>query len=76
VSIHFSWISSIAMAVIRIISLVLILIRYFAYLNDNSSLASYELIYLTFYGFLITIVYYLCVVAHLVISKLYFLKKK
>ncbi len=64
------------MAVLRIISLVLIMIRYFAYFNDNTSLASYELIYLTFYGFMITIIYYGFVVGHLVISKLCFLNKK
>lgn len=75
VSIHYSWINSVALVIIRIVSLVLISIRFFIYLDGNSNIASYEIIYLTFYGFLIAWIYFGCVVVHFIASKLIFRNK-
>jgi hypothetical protein len=41
VNIHYSWINSVALGIIRIISLALMSIRFFAYLDGSSKLSSY-----------------------------------
>ena len=70
ISIHSSWLNSIALAIVRIVGLVLMSIRYFAFLGDSSGMAAYEFIYLTFYGFVICWIYFIIVVVHLPVEKL------
>ena len=70
VCIHFSFLNSIIMSIIRIVSLALMTLRYAMFLNDDSRSNAYEFIYLTFYGFVIAWIYFMCVVLDLIISKL------
>lgn len=70
VSIHYSWLNSIVMNIIRLISLILIIIRFFAYYGSNSELSQYSFIYLTFYGFVVTWIYYGCVMLEFLICRL------
>jgi len=69
ISIHSSWINSIAMYIVRVIGLLIMSIRYFMFLNDSSGMAAYDFIYLTFYGFVVCWVYFIAVVVHLPIEK-------
>jgi hypothetical protein len=69
VSIHYSWLSTPFLAIIRIASLVLLTIRLillFSEINSSDDLV----LYLTNYGFLISWIYFIAVVADLLLSKL------
>ncbi len=65
ISIHKSWFSDIFLAFIRIISLGLITYRYTVYSNDFQN----SFIYLTFYSFILTWIYFIAVVSHFLLIK-------
>jgi hypothetical protein len=66
VSIHYSWLSSPFMSLFRVVSLILIIIRYVIFLGQDL----YSFIYLTFYGFVVTWIYFSCVILDLIIGKM------
>jgi len=69
VSIHYSWISSIVLAIVRLTSLIIIATRYALYVNSTNTLCAYDFKYLTFYGFVISLIYFILVFADLILSK-------
>ena len=65
VSIHTSWLSDIILALVRIIGLTLIVLRFAIYAYEEHNFK-----YLTFYGFVLTLIYFGTVVIDLIVCKL------
>lgn len=70
--IHKSCFNDLALAIVRIVSLVAMSLRFFIYLGNNQSLSAYDFKYLTFYGFMITWIYFTCIVVDLILTRLIF----
>lgn len=66
VSIHYSWLNSVVLGVVRLLSLGAIILRFASFLGDEQN----SLIYLTYFGFTLSWIYFGIVNVDLLTSRL------